>query len=281
MILFPTDFSDQSYKTFGYALGLAKALNQPIKLLHVYHIPVMNPATIELGTNLISDEMMQATENAAEERLKQFKDELKLKYADSSETFVRVLGMVRMGMVADEIVRSAEEVHANFIVLGTKHNGSLSRVLFGSSVMQVIKKSKIAVITVPENYKQAGIYNIAYATDLTFSDNEMIRHLLQFAKNFSATVKCFHVHDSKLETENLIIQEFIEQYRTEANAGLISFQLIDNLNVLDGIDYFVKEHSIDLLCVMKQKHYWLDIYDKQFTKHLVFHEDVPMLIYHE
>ncbi|MFN0276810.1 MAG: universal stress protein [Chitinophagales bacterium] len=281
MILFPTDFSVQSSKTFGFALAMAKKLNQQITLLHVYHIPVMNPATIELGTNLISDEMMQLTENTAEDRLKQFKEELKSTYSDSNEEFVRVLGMVRMGLVADEIVRSAEEIQADFIVLGIKHSSGLSRALFGSSVMQVIKRSKTGVITVPEKYKHADVHHIAYATDLTFSDNEIINRLLALAKNFSATVKCFHVHDSKLDTENLIIKEFIEQYKTEANAGLIYFQLIDNLNVVDGIDYFVKEHKIDLLCVMKQKHYWIDIFDKQITKHLVFHEDVPMLIYHE
>lgn len=281
MILFPTDFSEQSLKTFGYALELAKTLNHQITLLHVYHMPVMNPATIELGTQMISDEMMQATENAAEERLKQFKDDLKREYSDNSDVVVRVLGMVRMGMVADEILRSAEEIKADYIVLATKQTGGLNRMFFGSSVVHVIKKSKTAVVTVPQKYTLAGIQTIAYATDLTFSDNDIISNLLQLAKKFSATIKCFHVHDSKLETENLIIQEFIEQYRAEANAGFISFQLIDNLNILDGIDYFVKEHNIDLLCVMKQKHYWLDIYDKQITKHLVFHEDIPMLIFHE
>ena len=33
--------------------------------------------------------------------------------------------------------------------------------------------------------------------------------------------------------------------------------------------------------VLKQKTYWLDIFESSVTKKLVFHEDVPMLIYHD
>ncbi|MBC8048103.1 MAG: universal stress protein [Fimbriimonadaceae bacterium] len=281
-ILFPTDFSEQSVKTFGYALEFAKKLNVPITLIHVYHIPVMNPATIELGTNMVNEELLNANETAMENKLKQFKDSLQAQYANSYPDMVKVSGMVRMGLVGDEIMRTAEEINAKYIVIGVKQRNDLNRFLIGSSTMHIINKSKIPVITVPENFNQlSSVQKIAYATDITFNDNTIIIKLLDLAKLFNATVKCFHVHDSKLEIENSIIDDFIEQYRAEANQNLITFQLIDNLNVLDGIDYFVKENNIDLLCVLKQKHYWLDIFEKKITKHLVFNENVPMLIYHE
>lgn len=281
MILFPTDLSEQSSVTFGFALAFAKKLQMEITLIHVYRVPVINAASMELGSDIVTDEMAIATEIAAENRLKQFKDTLAQKYVDSYPEKIRVNGMLRMGFKGEEICRAAEEIHASYIILSVNRSTGIDKFISTNTVMPVINKSKVPVITVPEHYEFKDFHKIAYATDLTFSDNEMISRLLSLAKTMDATIKCFHVHDSKLEIENSIIDDFIQQYRAEANAGLITFKLVDNLNVLDGIDYYVKEQSIDLLCVMKQKHYWLDFFEKKITKQLVFHEEIPMLIYHE
>ena len=104
---------------------------------------------------------------------------------------------------------------------------------------------------------------------------------MELALKFGSIIKCFHVHDSNLEVENAIISDFIERYKTEANNRTITFELVDNINITDGIDYYVNQHDIDLLVVLKQKTYWLDIFESSVTKKLVFHEDVPMLIYHD
>lgn len=281
MILFPTNLSDHSAESFAYALELAKKLNSPIQLLYVYNMPVLNPATVEMGSDAVTEELLNATDKAAENKMAQFKEDLAARYANSNPDMVRVNSMIRMGLIGDEILSVAQSVKADYIVLGIRHHKGLERIISGNTTMHVINKSEVPVITVPENYKTTGVRSIGYATDLTFNDNEIISKLLALAKTLGATVKCFHVHDSKLEIENSIIADFIEQYRAEANAGLITFQLVDNLNTIDGIDYFVKEHNIDLLCVMRQKHYWLAIFEKSTTKKLVFHEDIPLLIFHE
>ncbi|MBC8172640.1 MAG: universal stress protein [Chitinophagales bacterium] len=280
-ILFPTDFSEQSTRAFGYALEFAKKMNSTITLLHVYRLPVSYTGYDDPRTSGISEEVITATEHATEERLKLFKEELMNKYMSHHPEMVRVLGMLRMGFPGEETIRVAEEISASHIVMHVEHKKKINRVLFGSTTVHVMKKSKAPVITIPENYEFHEIKKIAYATDLTFSDNEIISRLLALAELFDAEVKCFHVHDSNLKVEGSIIDDFIEQYKSEANKRRITFQLIDNLSVLDGIEYFVKENQIDLLAIMKQKHYWLDFADKDISKQLAFHADVPLLVYHE
>ena len=39
------------------------------------------------------------------------------------------------------------------------------------------------------------------------------------------------------DSENAIIDDFIQQYKTEANRRLISFELIDNINIIDCLLY--------------------------------------------
>lgn len=280
-ILFPTNFSDQSVETFGFALHLAKKFNLDITLLHVYPLPMTLPSMDEGRMAEVTDDMIQATIAANEERLNLFKQRLSDHYANAHPDVVRVNGILRMGFVGEEVARCAEEEHADFVVISAKKATGLKRFLGGSDVASIIRRCQLPIFTVPEHYTFHNIDKIGYATDLTFSDNEVIARLLVLGEKFGATVKCFHVHDSNLDIENAIIKEFIEQYKDDANARKISFDLVDNINIHDGIDYYVKNNNIELLAVLKQKKYWLEIFESSMTKQLVFHEKIPMLIYHE
>lgn len=280
-ILFPTNFSDHSVETFGFALQLAKKLNQEITLLHVYPLPMTLPSMDEGRMAELTDDMMQAAATANEERLNLFKTTLQERYSNAYPDVVRVNSMLRMGFVGEEVARGAQEIGASYVVIGAKRASGLKRFLGGSDVASIIRRCDVPVFTVPEHFHFRNIDKIGYATDLTFSDNEIIARLLLLGEKFGAMVKCFHVHDSNLDIENAIIKEFIEQYKDDANARRISFDLVDNINIHDGIDYFVKSHDIDLLVVLKQKKYWLEVFESSMTKQLVFHEKIPMLIYHE
>lgn len=280
-ILFPTNFSEDSAKTFGFALNLAKKLNGNITLLHVYPVPMTLPGMDETRLADVTEEMVAITENAQMEQMAHFKSDLQQRYSDNNPVFTRVDSMLKMGFVGDEVARTANEIKADFIVISTKKPTGLRAFLGGSDINSIIKKSEVPVFTVPESYHFKSIDKIGYATDLTFSDNSIISRLLTLADSFGSQIKCFHVHDSNLEVENAIISDFIEQYKSEANNRKITFELVDNINIVDGIDYYIKNHDIDLLVVMKQKTYWLDIFESSITKKLVFHEDVPMLVYHD
>ncbi len=281
-ILFPTDFSPESAKSFEFALQLAKKQNDSITLMHVYPLPITFSSMDEGRMNDVSENLIQANETAMEERLKFFKDSLRDQYSNNYPELISVGGMLKMGFVGEEVARAAEEIQSSFVVVGVKGSSGLKRFLGGNDVAAIIKHCKRAIITVPENYTIKPLHNFAYATDLTFNDNSIISRILELASNFEdAHIKCFHVHDSNLEVENSIIDDFIQQYKSEANQRKISFELIDNINIMDGIDYFIQSRDIDLLVVLKQKHYWLEIFESSLTKKLVFHQNVPMLIYHE
>ena len=280
-ILFPTDMSEISAKAFHLALELAQKTKSSITLLHVYAVPMPLTGLDEARGLDITEEMINANEKAMEERLQHFKEELKEMYGGFGDEMVRVTNMLRMGFKGPEIVRAAEETQASFIVLEVKHFEKKKNFLFGNTTTHILSKSVVPVITVPEGYKMKGIKKIGYATDLTFNDNSIISKLMTVAEMFDAQIKCFHVHDSNLETENSIIEDFITQYKSEANAGKITFQLVDNLNAIDGIEYFIKENDIDLLAVLKEKKYWLDLFNSSITKQLAFHSKIPLLVYHE
>ncbi|MEZ5013412.1 MAG: universal stress protein [Chitinophagales bacterium] len=280
-ILFPTDLSERSAEHFAFALDLAQKLGDSITLLHVYPVPVNYPTLEEGRMGDVSEELLNATSSAMEERMRLFKEGLSNRYASTHPGMTRVNTALRMGFPGDEVARAAAEMQARFVIIGVKQSSGLKRFFGGSKVSAILKKCEVPIVTIPDGYTYKPIDRIGYATDLTFSDNSVINNLLGLATSIKAQVRCFHVHDSNLDVENSIIDDFIKQYKTEANNRLITFELVDNINTLDGIDYFIQNHDIDMLAVLKQKSYWLEIFDASMTKKLVFHEQIPLIIFHE
>ncbi|HUK63722.1 MAG TPA: universal stress protein, partial [Dongiaceae bacterium] len=56
--------------------------------------------------------------------------------------------VVRSGEPADEIVRLADEEHADMIVMGTQGRTGLERLMLGSVAERVIRRSRCPVLTV-------------------------------------------------------------------------------------------------------------------------------------
>lgn len=280
-ILFPTDFSTQSADAFELALFFAKKSNSRITLLHVFQLPVITTGLEDGTIDTMPDELIQISEQAARNRLSQFKDELKLRYNSGYGEAIPVDEVLRMGFVADEIIAISEDIETLCIVLPVAHSKKVDRFIMGGVVSAVLKKSACPVLTVPPEYRFKEIKRIGYATDLAFGDNAVINSLLLVAEYLDAELRCFHVHDSNLDIENSIIQDFITQYSTDVKKNRISFQLIENLNIEDGIDFFVKENDIDLLGMLKQKSYWLTFFDVSYTKKMAFHSKIPLLVYQE
>ncbi|MBK6731737.1 MAG: universal stress protein [Bacteroidetes bacterium] len=280
-IIFPTDFSEQSADAFEMALYLAEKTNPEILLLHVYSMPMVTTSIEDGGFDTMPDQLIRLSEEAATNRIAQFKDSLINRYNKGYGNRIPVTEVLRMGFVADEIVALAEKEDVFCIVIPVVHTTGMDRLLFGGIVSSVLKKSNSPVFTVPKDFSFRQIQRLAYATDLTFADNEVIDKLLFLADIFEAELKCFHVHDSNLEIENSIIQDFITQYSNEVERKRISFQLIENLNVLDGMDYFVKENRIDLLGMLRQKSYMNSLFNISYTKKMSSHSEIPLIIYHE
>lgn len=280
-ILFPTDFSEQSADAFEMALYLAEKTNAGILLLHVYSMPVITTSIEEGGFETMPDQLIRISEEAAAKRIAQFKEALMNRYNKGYGDHIPVTEILRMGFVAEEIVALEASEDVSFIAMPVVHTGGVERLLFGGTVASVLKKSKCPVITVPKDFAFRHIHRIGYATDLTFADNQVIDKLLFLADCFGAELRCFHVHDSNLDTESSIIRDFIAQYSNEVARNQISFQLIENLNVLDGIDYFIKENNIDLLGMLRQKSYMNSLFDISYTKKMSAHSDIPLIIYHE
>ncbi len=135
-IVVAVDFSPTSDRALEEAVRLARRLGAELHAVHAYGL-----AVAALPEGAVMTGPAKAAELAAEahERLA----EREARYPDV--TWVR---HVVAGVPAEEVVRIAEELGADYIVVGTHGRTGLSHLLFGSVAEQIVRQATVPVVTV-------------------------------------------------------------------------------------------------------------------------------------
>lgn len=150
-LLVPIDFSEHSKKTVEYATQLAFFTGASIKILHVSQTPE-NPAALYEGIYVDSDLLQSSLENArreANQKLSQVTEQIHAKGVDAQP-------ILRAGNPYEEIVRVANEMGADLIVIGSHGHGGLGRLLLGSTAERVLQNSPCAVLVVKGTHGELG-----------------------------------------------------------------------------------------------------------------------------
>ncbi|MCS6975884.1 MAG: universal stress protein [Gemmatales bacterium] len=141
-ILVPTDFSASSDDAFQVAKALARDYKARLVVLHV-----APPMIVVFGEGVLPPEPTPHPEKI-KERLRQV-------YA--AEPPVEAEYRLVEGEAAPEILRIADEVAADLIVMGTHGRTGLTRMLMGSVAEEVVRKAKCPVLTVKSQPRPASI----------------------------------------------------------------------------------------------------------------------------
>jgi len=139
-IILATDFSDASREAAYHALLLAQTYNAELKALHVFDISAWNiPAQYYLTTGF------EGFVDSIEETRQRGKDALK----ELAKSFgIKIKTIFTEGHPGHEIVRVAEELNADLIVLGTHGYTGWKRFTLGSVAEFVVRHAPCDVLTV-------------------------------------------------------------------------------------------------------------------------------------
>jgi nucleotide-binding universal stress UspA family protein len=152
-ILYATDLSENSAYAFRYAVNSAKKHDATIIILHV--IEQMSPFVRSLVDTYIDeeerkklhDEKMTYTMDRIRNRLQIFCDrELK----DDPECVDKIESIeVVEGYPADEILKKADELNCDAIIMGTHGKGFISHAFLGSVAERVLHRARKPVFIIP------------------------------------------------------------------------------------------------------------------------------------
>jgi nucleotide-binding universal stress UspA family protein len=144
-ILYTTDLSPNSAYAFRYAINSAKKHDASIIILHV--VEEMAPFFDEERLKTISEKKITEAVAQIKKRLKTFCDsELK----DDPECTDKVESIeVCQGYPPEEILRKADELNCDVIVMGTHGKGIIRHSFLGSAAQKVLRRVRKPVFIIP------------------------------------------------------------------------------------------------------------------------------------
>lgn len=134
-ILVATDGSQSARKAGEHAVKLAEAFEA--ELHAVYVIDVTQLSTIDISG------LEQQLEETGDEALRPLE-------AEARERGLEYCGELLKGVPSSEINRYAEENGVDLVVMGTRGNTGLKRLMLGSTAEKTLRNSDTPVLTVPE-----------------------------------------------------------------------------------------------------------------------------------
>ena len=138
-ILHPTDFSECAAEAQAVAVDLARRLDAELVLVQVLvEAPLYSEGFISRRqVQTVYDAQRKWSEETLEARAEQLR-----------QSGIKTSWRVQAGAPHEEIVRTAEEEHADMIVMGTHGRGGLNRMILGSVAERVIRLARCPVLTV-------------------------------------------------------------------------------------------------------------------------------------
>jgi nucleotide-binding universal stress UspA family protein len=143
-LLFATDFSDESHKALVAAKAIARRFHAEIAAVNV--TGSVNPIQVPEATWIYSPQ----DQKEAAEQMEQLAAELR------SEGF-KAKGVCPVGLIDEEVLRTAREVGADLVVTGSHGRLAPSRWVYGSTAEDLARKAAIPLLIVGPGVSEHSI----------------------------------------------------------------------------------------------------------------------------
>lgn len=142
-VMVATDFSDPSLYAVEYAIDLAQRLGGELYLLHVFERPFFVEPGVSHSLQL---------RHGVDQWIREVKAEESARLDALAERFrsrgVKLQPLFREGVPFVEILKAADELAADLIVMATHGRTGLAHVVIGSVAQRVVQKAECPVLTV-------------------------------------------------------------------------------------------------------------------------------------
>lgn len=270
-ILVPTDFSGNATHAIRFALELSRKQKSKITLFHSFVLPVY---ATDIPVFPQADEELR---KVSEEALSNLVSKLK-----AENPGVDIDSFVSQGYAEDEIVDAAKSSGADMIVMGTQGASGLREALVGTITASVMDHAECPVMAVPEGASFTSFDKIVYATSYAEGDFQHVEEIIDFARLFDAEVILLHISSGTVDTsyEFESIERFKERIVEDSQYERISFKLLENKSVYEGLNQFLEEVKADLVAMTLHKRSFVQkLFNRSITKRMAYHTHIPLIAF--
>lgn len=231
-ILAATDFSENGGRALRAAAAEARRTGDSLALIHCIDTYAER---WEYLRSQLDEGFEEQLRHAALERLEEAFSEAVDRH-EQPELSDRI---VRKGNAAEMIVETASEGDYDLVVVGATGGGPVSRLFLGSTAEEVVRASRIPVLTVPDDGGLESVDHVLAPVDLTDCSRRSLSIAAERARIYGAELTILHV--SALPSGALTLLEWEpsgEEF--DAHREFSSRQMEE---FLDGVDLEGVEHE--------------------------------------
>lgn len=282
-LLVPTDFSSSSINGCHYAVEMAKANEGEMRLMHV---------TLRLAAEEEIDgaPMVAPTANPVVDIAKKSEDgqyslgSLYDELQGMGGKDVKISTSLKTGDVVKRVLEEVDTYEPDLIVLGVTHHTELFRLLIGSVADELIRKTELPILVVPEGHAFKAWETVVFASDFDTKDTQSIVKIRELL--FPKKVNFLAVHmvegESYFKEELTEIRAEMQKHMQDVTWGdEVEVHLIGGMNVIKNLDTFLDKYKADLLVFTTHKRDWFSrLLNPSVTKQMMAVTHTPMLILH-
>ena len=273
-ILVTTDFSANSKAGLRFAVSLAKLKKAQLIFFHSYFLP--KPTSWSEATYL---DYANNEKQKLLSRLNKFVEAVYKSVKVSPANFKCV--MVQSIIPESGIMAYAKTQSVDFICISTRGAGRLKKI-FGTTAGNLITKSQVPVIAVPQHYKTKNITHILYASDLK-NYQEELKKVIAFAKPLKASIEVFHLSSpgEQLFDVGAIAANLKKQFKYNIKLHLENIDLTQPLvaNLQKAIAS--SKPSVLIMFTEQRRTFFEKLFLSSASESIAFLAKVPMLVFNK
>lgn len=178
--------------------------------------------------------------------------------------------------VVEETIRVGQKIKAGLIVMGTHGATGVQKLLFGSNTANMVAKSPLPVLAIPESYRYRPLKKILFCTDLAHIKSEL-QKATAFAKELGATVELLHIDYN--DGGPLITQahKAVQQY-ADTSVKLVIEKAQPGNSLLGEIQsYATRTRPHCMMMFTKEHGFWYKLFANSIAEEIASALPVPLL----
>ena len=275
-ILFPTDFSNNSWNAIEYAIKLFK--NVPCNF-YVLHVDRLSQSGVQSNSFIMPSKAVDVSP----------KDSL-------TDTFARIqnitaskkhhfIALHDYGNLIDIIRKTVLDKKIDLIVMGTKGSSGIKETILGSNTGNVMTKVHCNLLVIPENAEPSIPKEIAFPTDYNiFYSHSILEAISKMLRTSKANLNVVNVTkpNVKLNLSQNQNKLYLQDYLLELHEESHSIHFLEHERAKNAIEQFVINKNIDMvIMVAKNLNFLQQLFLDNTIKKIGFQTRVPLLVLHE
>lgn len=240
-ILVPIDFSKRSEFASKVAGKIAKKSKSEVFLLHMIELPT-GIVDMGAGSNFSIPESMLYLRKV-KERILEFKESF---FSKST----KVHHSIRFQNPHEGILKYADKIEADLIIMGSKGQSNLEEILIGSNTEKVVRTADIPVLVVKRDNENFKMKDLVFASSFK-DENEKVpfAKFLDFANSFKSKVHLVKVNTPGNFESTQKSKEKVKTFIDGFNLPKHTINIYNDVSVKKGILNFARDIDADLIAL--------------------------------